>query len=159
MLRAHGRQLSFLLVVPLLLGSLTLLSACSSASQIPTSVPHATSSANSSNGGVALVPDGTAKENLPYFDAVNEELLVKNPKPDGRGFIDSLVAAGFTKKDMEVTPDKTAIGLDRDNIQFSVKFDKECIIGQFGNVGYHSTLAPITQTGTCMVGLTRAIDW
>jgi hypothetical protein len=149
-------------VLPLCLLALGLLGsvcACAPSTTSPAPLPSASSGSSAGPGGPKLVPDGTAKENLSFFDATNEALLLTTPKPDGRGFIDSLVAAGFTKSDMEVTPDKTAIGLDRDNIQFSVKFGKQCIIGQFGNVGYHSTLAPITQTGSCLVGLTRAIDW
>jgi hypothetical protein len=143
----------------LALGLLGTVSACAPSTTAPVPLPSASSGSSASPGGPKLVPDGNAKENLPFFDATNEALLVTTPKPDGRAFIDSLVAAGFTKSDMEVTPDKTAIGLDRDNIQFSVKFGKACVIGQFGNVGYHSTIAPVTQTGSCLIGLTRAIDW
>ena len=126
---------------------------------MPVPTASSPSNSNASAGPPALVPDGTASDNLAYFDAQNQALLAQTPKPDGRAFIDNLVSAGFSKKNMELTPDKTAIGLDRDNIQFSVKFNDECIIGQFGNVGYHSIVAPVLQTDTCLIGITRAIDW
>jgi hypothetical protein len=159
MFRVRSRAVLGALLGTLVFGTALAITACSAIGGLPGPTPTATSSATAGSRGPALVPDGTAQNNKPFFDSVNEALLVENAKPDGRGFIDSLVAAGFAKKDMEVTPDKTAIGLDRDNIQFSVKFDTECLIGQFGNVGYHSTIAPVTQTDTCLVGTTRAIDW
>jgi hypothetical protein len=147
----------------LLIGILVVATACSPGQQTP--VPPAVGNSNSSStaaassGPAVFVPDGTAQENLAYFDSVNEKLIAKNQKPDGRTFIDNLVDAGFTKSDMEVTPDKTAIGLDRDNIQFAVKIGDECLIGQFGNVGYHSVVASVTQTDSCLIGFTRAINW
>ena len=58
-----------------------------------------------------------------------------------------------------LTPDTTAVGLEADNIQFSVRMNNTCLVGQSGNVGYHSLAAPILSTGTCLVGNTRAIDW
>jgi hypothetical protein len=157
MFRVRPRPVFRALFIALLFGTTLAITACSANGALPS--PMATSSASAGPSGPALQPDGTAQDNKAFFDSVNEALLVENAKPDGRGFIDSLIAAGFAKKDMEVTPDKTAIGLDRDNIQFSVKFDTECLIGQFGNVGYHSTIAPVTQTDKCLVGITRAIDW
>jgi hypothetical protein len=87
-------------------------------------------------------------------------LLASNPKPTGREFIDNLVKAGFDKANMEVTPDKTAIGLTADAIEFSVKFGKECLVGQKGEeFGFTAVVVPVIETGTCLVGKTRAIDW
>jgi hypothetical protein len=34
-----------------------------------------------------------------------------------------------------------------------------CLIGQAGNVGFQSFVAPLVSTGTCLIGLTRKIDW
>jgi hypothetical protein len=69
------------------------------------------------------------------------------------------VASGFDKSQMELTADTTAVGLEADNIQFSVKINDGCLIGQNGNVGVHTVTAPVLATGTCLVGNTRAIDW
>ena len=60
---------------------------------------------------------------------------------------------------MEVTPDKTSIGLAAWNIDFSVKFGKTCILGQAGNVGFQSSVVPILATGKCLIGTTRPITW
>lgn len=86
-------------------------------------------------------------------------MLAVAADPGGRAVVDALVAAGFSKADMQVTPDETAIGLDADNIQFSVRIDESCIVGQLGNVGYRSVVLPLLSTGDCLVGKTRPITW
>jgi hypothetical protein len=107
----------------------------------------------------ALKPEGSAAENLDYFTTVVTTFLSASPDAGGREIVDALVAAGFDKTAMEVTPDKTAVGLDADNIQFSVRMNGTCLIGQSGNVGVHTITATLLATGTCLVGDTRAIDW
>jgi hypothetical protein len=103
--------------------------------------------------------EGTAAGNLPYFDLVNGELIAAGGTLDGRAFIDNLVAAGYPKSDMEVTSDRTAINGAADNIQFAVRLNGTCLIGQYGNIGYASTAADMLATGRCLVGATRPIDW
>jgi hypothetical protein len=103
--------------------------------------------------------DGNASENLPYFDAVNKALIAKGGTLDGRAFIDNLVAAGYPKNAMEVTPDKTSVNLDADNIEFSVLLGRTCLIGEYGNIGYASTAQKVFSTGRCLAGKTRKIDW
>ncbi|TFC01387.1 hypothetical protein E3O42_10615 [Cryobacterium adonitolivorans] len=109
----------------------------------------------------ALVPAGTATENLPYFDSVITAALSADPNAAGRSYIDALVAAGFDKTKMEVTADATTKGEPADSIQFSVNVTGGCLIGQHGpsTGGYHSVVAPLLATGTCLVGATRQIDW
>ena len=109
----------------------------------------------------ALVADGTAADNLGYFDSVVTAVLATEPNPVGRSYIDALVAAGFDKSAMEVTSDTTTKGEPVDSIQFSVRITDECIVGQNGpsSGGYHSIVAPTLATGTCLVGATRQIDW
>lgn len=62
---------------------------------------------------------------------------------------------------MEVTFDRTAVDLEADSIQFSVRLHGECLIGQVGpdGDGYHSIVAPLLGSGTCLIGATRQIDW
>jgi hypothetical protein len=103
--------------------------------------------------------EGSARDNHAYFDLVNTELIAAGGTLDGRAFIDNLVAAGYPKGDLEVTPDQTAIGIAADNIQFSIRLNGTCLIGQYGNVGYASTTAELLSTGRCLVGQTRPIDW
>ncbi len=105
-----------------------------------------------------LDPDGSAEDNLPYFDFVNAALL-EGGNPGGREIIDNLVAAGFDKSAMEVTADRTPLGRDVDSVQFSVRIGEDCLLGQAGAGGYTGAVVPVLQTGSCLIGKTRAIDW
>ena len=128
----------------------------------PTQTESATASPTPTEAAPpALVPEGTATENLPYFDSVITAALAADPNVAGRSYIDALVAAGFDKTMMEVTADTTTKGEPADSIQFSVSIAGECLIGQNGpsTGGYHSVVAPLLATGTCLVGATRQIDW
>ena len=129
-------------------------------SETRTVTPTATSTA-APTAATGLVPGGTAQENLPFFDTVNKATLAANPNAQGRDFIDALVAAGFTKADMQVTVDTTTIGLKANSIQFSVRMGDSCLIGQNGADagGYSSMVTPVLSTGNCLVGQTRPIDW
>jgi hypothetical protein len=136
------------------------------ASTTPAAPPTATASAEptisnpeETTAPLALNPGGTALQNKEFFDSVMSPFIAAAPDSGGREIIDHLVSAGFDKSQMELTPDTTAVGLEADNIQFSVRMNDTCLVGQSGNVGYHSLAAPILSTGTCLVGNTRAIDW
>jgi hypothetical protein len=106
-----------------------------------------------------LDPQGTATDNLPYFDKVNMALVEQGGSLDGRSFIDNLVAAGFAKSAMEVTPDRTSINAQADQIQFSVRVNGTCLIGQYGGGAYNGVAAAILADGKCLIGTTRPIDW
>lgn len=138
------------------------LAACTSPAPSPsrTKTPSGSPSPSASaSKAPALVYSGTARQNLPYFDLVNQRLIAKGGTPHGRDFIDNLVASGFVKSTMQVTRDTTTVGLAADNIQFSVLFNGQCLIGQYGNIGYASTVQPPLSTGDCLSGDTRPIDW
>lgn len=124
-------------------------------------VTHTASPTASPPAPVELVPGGTAQQNLPYFDKVNRATLAAHPDAKGRDFIDALVAAGFTKADMQLTADTTTIGLKANSIQFSVRLGNTCLIGQNGADagGYSSLATPVLSTGNCLIGQTRPIDW
>ena len=125
-----------------------------SASKDPISSPSA-----SAVPEPALQPGGTASANLPFFDSVNKKFLANDSTPGGRGIIDNLVAAGFDRATMQVTPDQTAIGRDVDSVQFSVRMGSECLIGQASATGYAATVGPVVSDTSCLLGITRAIDW
>lgn len=106
------------------------------------------------------LPAGTALANKPYFDLVNTTFFAANGSAQGRPIIDNLVAAGFTKADMQVTPDRTSIGAGADSILFAVKIGTSCLLGQHGGGGYSSSVqTALTTGGPCLVGLTRQINW
>jgi hypothetical protein len=127
---------------------------------VPTPTPTSTGSASPAPPAEPEIDlEGSAADNLEYFDLVNSELIAAGGRLNGRAFIDNLVAAGYPKSDMEVTPDNTAIGIAADNIQFAILLNGTCLIGQHGNVGYHSTTGDVLSTGRCLVGQTRPINW
>jgi hypothetical protein len=106
-----------------------------------------------------FVTGGTAEVNHAYFDFVNTKLFTANGSANGRDIVDSLVAAGFDKAAMQVTPDKTAINGQVDSILFSVKLGAECLLGQHGGGGYSSAVQAALASGGCLIGKTRPIDW
>ena len=170
-MRAPARPAAVLLAGAAVAAAL-LLSACTGGHPSATtdSAPHTTASESATpsatptptaSAAPALVPGGTAAQNLPYFDKVNQATVAAKPGAQGRDFIDGLVAAGFTKSDMQLTPDTTTIGLKAPSIQFSVQFGDSCVIGQWGpnGAGYTSLTSPTLATGGCLIGQTRPIDW
>lgn len=137
------------------------LTGCVAAS--PTATTTSSSSSETPGGGASAAPKadltGTAGQNQAYFDGVNQKLIAAGGDLSGRPFIDNLVRAGFPKSAMEVTPDRTTVNAGADNISFSIRFGSTCLIGQYGDVGYASTVAKLLSTGHCLVGVTRSIDW
>jgi hypothetical protein len=108
----------------------------------------------------AYDPKGSAQENKVYFDLVNTRFFAANPSALGRPIIDNLVAAGFPKSDMQVTPDRTSIGIGADSILFAVKIGDSCLLGQWGSGTYSSSVeAALTTAGPCLIGITRPITW
>ncbi len=125
----------------------------------PTPIPTPTAEETAPPADPEIDLEGSAADNHAFFDHVNTELIAAAGALDGRAFIDNLVAVGYPKSDLEVTPDNTAINLAADNIQFAVRLNGTCLIGQYGNIGYASTTAGLLGTGRCLVGATRPIDW
>ena len=150
----------------LVLASSLALAACvpTAPSPVPTQTEAAGPSATPDPTATAaadpvLVESGTAAENRPYFDKINVAFFAANGRSDGRSIIDNLVAAGFRKQDMEVTPDVTAIELAVDSRIVSVRLKGECLIGDFQASGYKSIVGPLLGTGGCLIGKTLPIDW
>lgn len=139
--------------------------ACTSADPQPTSPETARPTPTATTPPTATAPvfrpELSATENLAFFDSVNAGVVAANGAAGGREFIDALAAAGFDKAQMQVTADTTTIGEAADSVQFSVLFQGECLVGQYGpkSGGYHGAIRPPLGTGACLVGQTRPIDW
>lgn len=150
----------------IVLGAATLAACTGTTAESPPSGTVSMPPAPSSSASPEPVPDpdpvlesdGTAEDNLPYFNLVNAKVL-ENGNPGGRAIIDNLVGAGFDKAAMEVTADRTPLGSNVDSLQFSVRIGDGCLIGQAGAGGYTATVAPALHTGNCLIGKTRSIDW
>jgi hypothetical protein len=107
-----------------------------------------------------LIPAGTAEQNLPFFDSVNQATWTANGFVEGRPYIDNLVASGFNRADMELTWWDTPDGHLADSIFFSVRFAGECLMGQIASWGYEGKVVPILASGSCMIGdYLQPIDW
>lgn len=121
----------------------------------------ATPTATPTEEALQLDPNGTADDNLEFFDAVNQATIDGHDNPIGRDFINGLVNAGFDKDDMQVTEDYSTVGNPAESIQFSVHWGDNCLIGQNGDAvnGYHSAVMPDLATGKCLIGNTAPIDW
>ena len=163
--RTTGGTRSRLLSAAVLAVAALSLAACTS--DAPTA-PVQSASATSAPSGTAtstpepdpvLDPAGDAAANLGYFDFVNRALIEAVPTPNGQQIVDNLVAAGFAKADMEITPDETVGGETAEAIQFSVRINGSCLIGQTGTVGYNALAQPLLGTGKCLIGQTRTIDF
>lgn len=156
-----------LLLTGLLLAGAMAMTACSGAvtpaPSSPSSTPASatpTASETTAPAAPVLVPDGTAEDNLPLFAAVVAAVSAGPDNVSGRAYIDALVGSGFDKAAMQVTPDQTTIGNPAETIQFSVRWDDQCLIGQVGpSTGTPVAVVEPVAGDTCLVGTTRAIDW
>ncbi|QKJ21156.1 hypothetical protein HQM25_08040 [Microbacterium hominis] len=126
-----------------------------------TATPSASPTVAPTPAAPSLLPDGSASDNLPYFETVVEAVWAGPERAAGRAYIDALVVAGFDKAAMEVTPDTSTVGNAAESIQFSVRWDQECLVGQVGPATGEPVVVvvPVLQEGTCLVGQTRPIDW
>ncbi len=152
-----------MLIVPLAAALVGLLAGCASTSPtVPTPGPTRSAAPSPTSSAIPTYDaKGTAEQNLGYFDTVGKALFASNPAAQTQGevIVNWFVDHGFDKSAMEVTPDKTSIGLAAWNIEFSVKMKNSCLIGQAGNVGFQSYAGPVLATGKCLIGQTRTIDW
>ncbi|WEK59737.1 MAG: hypothetical protein P0Y60_10145 [Candidatus Microbacterium colombiense] len=139
------------------------LAACTDApSPEPSTSPSASPTASVTPTAPALVPDGSAEDNLPLFTAVADSVWATGDKGAGRAYVDALVEAGFDRSAMQVTQDASTVGNPAESLQFSVRWGtSECLIGQVGpSTGQVVTaVMPQLAEGRCLIGTTRAIDW
>ena len=153
--------------IALSLGSVAILLLAGCVQNAPSATPTTATAVPSASSTTSAVPtynaNGTASDNLAYFNKVGQALFKSTQasaaSSQGELIVNWFVDHGFNKSNMEVTPDKTSIGLAAWNIDFSVRFGKTCILGQAGNVGFQSSVVPVLATGKCLIGLTRPINW
>lgn len=126
----------------------------------PSGVPGA-STAPTAPAAAMAIPGGTAADNLVPFTAVMDAVAATPARAQGRAYIDALVGAGFPRPEMEVTADLTTVGDPVDSLQFSVRWEGECLVGQVGPSVPAPTarVMPLLPGGTCLIGQTRPIDW
>ena len=154
------------IAVIVLIGALT---ACSPDGPEPTPAPTVTTTESAPHPSATptapaaptLVPDGTAEDNLPLFSSVTAAVWATDARVTGRAYVDALTAAGFDKAAMQVTQDTSTVGNPAESIQFSVRWNDQCLIGQVGPATGEpvTVVVPVLAEGNCLVGQTRPIDW
>jgi hypothetical protein len=105
-----------------------------------------------------LVPGGTAGQNRPYFTFVLSTLVQASPQPASLEIVDTLVAAGFERAAMSITPEKTRVGDPADSILVAVIVSGQCLLGQVAQETVTTELADLLGTGKCLVGRTLSLD-
>lgn len=125
----------------------------------PTATPTPTPTATAAPAP-AYFPDGDAQDNKAYFDWVLTGVATQDQKQPGKAMVNALVRAGFRKKSMQVTQDRTKTNLVADSVIVAIRIDRSCLIGQ-RTMGreYFSTIESVLKTGGCLIGATRKIDW
>nr|WP_246286369.1 hypothetical protein [Microbacterium pseudoresistens] len=140
-----------------------LLAGCTGEPDItPSSAPPPSPTA-SEPAAPALVPDGSADDNLPYFQQIVAQVWASDQRVSSRAYVDALTAAGFDRAAMQATYDVSTVDNPAESIQFSVRWgEAECLIGQVGpSTGDQPVTAVMPQLaeGRCLVGNTMPIDW
>jgi hypothetical protein len=101
-----------------------------------------------------LLTEGSAKDNLYYFNWVIEKTLAADPAVDSFAVAQAVGAAGFDPATVQFTFSRTAAGLAADTSDVAVQFDGQCLIGQFGPVAPKviARVLPVLATGGCLLG-------
>ena len=110
----------------------------------------------------ALIPEGTADDNLPLFTAVTAAVWASPDEVAGRAYIDALVAAGFDKAAMQVTPRSDRRWATRPRASSSRcagATSASSARSARRRAARSRVVVPVLAEGTCLVGETRPIDW
>lgn len=110
-----------------------------------------------------LIIDGSAEQNLPFFDDVLSRFAASDAAVEGRPIVDSLTAEGFARDDMQVSFDRSKTNLVADSIYVSVLVNDACLLGQIvvADRSVHTIVEPAVgpENNICLIGETRPIDW
>jgi hypothetical protein len=125
----------------------------------PSASPTPTSTVSAEPMPVFL-PEGDAQDNKTFFDRILSGVATAHQKQPGRAMVNALVRAGFRKKSIQITPDRTRTDLEADSVIVAIRMGRSCLIGQRTNDRkYYSSIETALKTGGCLVGTTRKINW
>ena len=125
----------------------------------PSASPTPTSTVSAEPMPVFL-PEGDAQDNKTFFDRILSGVATADQKQPGRAMVNALVRAGFRKKSIQITPDRTRTDLEADSVIVAIRMGRSCLIGQRTNDRkYYSSIETALKTGGCLVGTTRKINW
>jgi hypothetical protein len=105
-------------------------------------------------------PTASMTDNFALFNRTATTTIAATPNPGGRTFIAALAAVGFDEARMQLTADRTSVGLDAPSILFSVQVARSCFIGQFtpSTREYSNQMADPISTGSCLIGGTVPVQ-
>lgn len=111
----------------------------------------------------AFIPErvegGSARVNQPHIDYVIEAAISESrTRVAGRDVVDLLVTLGYEKDAMELTPDFSLIELPADSTSLAIRFEGECVVTQWGNDWFVSSVEPVVAGGVCLLGRTVSLD-
>ena len=133
------------------------MSGCSSPAPTPTSSASEDKSASATptpTPNPVLLPEGTAKENLPYFEFVVANAFAADPTLDSVGLAQKVAEAGFPAETIQYSLSTTAVGLVSDTADVATNFGGACLVAQFGPVlpEPHIVEMPSLAQGGCLIG-------
>jgi hypothetical protein len=157
-------MLRFMLTPAAYLGAVFLLVGCQTTVDAP--LPAGSGGAEAEESAEVapeFIPErregGTARENQPHVDWVVEKAIkTSNARLPGLEVVDRLVDAGYSLDLMELTPDMSLIKLPVDSTTVAIRFDQECVLVQWGEDWYASSVEPVVAGGTCLLGETVSLD-
>jgi hypothetical protein len=107
--------------------------------------------------------DGTAEENLPYFDETLRTFSIGSAPVAGQPISLALFDAGFDRATVQVSFDESKTQLVADHIFVSARFGDDCLIGQVVSADrtFVTSVQPAIgpEQDICLIGETRPIDW
>lgn len=132
------------------------MSGCSTPASTPseTTVAQTASATPTPTPNPVFVPDGTAKENLPFYTFVVTTALAADPALDSAGLAQKVAEAGFPAETIQYTFSTTAVGLVSDTADVATNFGGACLVAQFGPVlpEPHIVVMPSLAQGGCLIG-------
>ncbi|RZT59292.1 hypothetical protein EV140_1896 [Microcella alkaliphila] len=106
-----------------------------------------------------FVEGGSAADNAPFARfVVQQGADAVGERPSSAQVADALSTGGFDRAALEVTADRTPLGMATDVISFAVRIDDDCIIGEVRGTAVTTTVVPALATGRCLVGADASID-
>jgi len=139
------------------------LTACAAPAPPPTSPPPSPGTTSSPRPTPSPPPtptprppelhaDGTATDNLPYFQLVLDNYVGAYGHGERALMVQHLAAAGFDSAMIEAGWVTTPNGLRETSTEVAVRFGGACLIGTIRDEYATATVLPLLSTGRCLIG-------
>lgn len=99
-----------------------------------------------------LRPDGTAVQNLQYFEASLQGYIAANGLGTSQQLADWMTSAGFDRAALELTDWRTPTGTNEVSIDVGLRFGEDCLVGTVRADRVTANVAEPVETGACLLG-------